>query len=267
MKFGALQIEVKGGDPTGNLERAERAIETAVDRGADLLSLPELWSVGYFATEAYERLAEPLSGPTLDRIGTLADRHDVAIVAGSIIEDLEQTAGETPAESGLANTAVLFDESGARQAIYRKHHLFGYESREQELLTPGDSLGIAEIGGLTVGLTTCYDLRFPELYRRLQEEGVTLVVVPSAWPYPRIEHWTTLTRARAVENLTYLAGVNGVGRAGGQALIGRSRVIGPWGTIRGSAGTEPDTLLVDLNPKRVQTVRDRFPALEDRRDM
>ncbi|MFB6110428.1 MAG: carbon-nitrogen family hydrolase [Halodesulfurarchaeum sp.] len=265
MKLSLLQVRIEGGDRAANRERIEDAIESAAADGADLLALPELWNVGFFASEHYEAAAEPLSGPTFDRMAELAADHEVAIVAGSIIEDLAETRGATPAETGLANTSVVFGPDGRRLATYRKRHLFGYESAEAELLTPGDSLGVAEIGGFTVGITTCYDLRFPELYRELLDAGVTLVVVPSAWPYPRIEHWTTLIRARAVENLFYVAGVNGVGPAGGDAgLIGRSRVVDPWGTAVSAGGTGAETVDAVIDPKRVTDVRERFPALRDR---
>lgn len=265
MNIGLLQFRIEGGDRTGNWNRARTAIQDAASRGADLLVLPELWNVGYFATETYEQAAEPLSGPTISQIQDLATALDVTILAGSIIEDLEATAGETPAETGLANTSVLIDASGTRRATYRKHHLFGYKSAEADRLTPGERLETATIGAFTVGITTCYDLRFPELYRELLDLGVTLVLVPSAWPYPRVEHWKTLTEARALENLFYLAAVNGTGPAGGDGLIGRSRVVDPWGVPVQVAGPDEDTLIVDVDADRVRTVREEFPALTDRR--
>jgi Predicted amidohydrolase len=265
MKLSLLQIRIAGEDPSRNQKRAENAIESAAADGADLIALPELWNVGYFASDQYEAAAEPLSGPTFDRISRLAAENEVSIVAGSIIEDLAKTRGETPAKSGLANTSVVFGPHGDRLTTYRKRHLFGYNSAESALLTPGETLGIAEIDGFTVGITTCYDLRFPELYRDLVDKGVTLVVVPSAWPYPRVEHWKTLTRARAVENLLFVAGVNGVGSAGGEAgLIGRSRVLDPWGTTVSTGGTEPELVDAEIDPNRVTAVRERFPALRDR---
>ncbi|MFW6458623.1 MAG: carbon-nitrogen family hydrolase [Halodesulfurarchaeum sp.] len=265
MKLGLLQIRIEAGDRSGNLDRTRKAIREAVDRNADLLVLPELWNVGYFDFDAYGTRAEGLDGPTLSQIGDLAAEYGVSILAGSIVEDLEETDVATPAPTGLSNTSVLFDPAGTRQLVYRKHHLFGYESAESELLTPGDRLETASVGGFTVGVTTCYDLRFPGLYRELVDRGVTLVLVPSAWPYPRIEHWTTLTRARAIENQFFVAAVNGAGQAGGPGLIGRSRIIDPWGTVVRAMGADPETATVSIEPETVSAVRDRFPALEDRR--
>ncbi|MXR42062.1 carbon-nitrogen family hydrolase [Halobaculum sp. WSA2] len=274
MRLALAQIEVRAADRDGNLDRALAAIADAADRGADLVALPELWNVGYFAFEAYERGAEPLSGPTLTRLAEAATDHDVALLAGSIVEDLAESAAageDVPADGGLANTAVLFDSDGDRRAVYRKHHLFGYESAETRLLTPGEALPVVDLSGVRIGVTTCYDLRFPEQFRALAdggdgETGVDLVLVPSAWPYPRVEHWRTLSRARAIENLAYVATVNGSGSFEDAELLGRSTVYDPWGTTLASAGDEPALVSADIEPDRVERVREEFPALRDRRD-
>ena len=265
MKVGALQMAIEAGAVAKNRERALDGIDRAAARGVDLLVLPELWNVGFFAFETYEAAAEPLDGETLSTLRDAAAEGDMALLAGSIVEDLAQSPGDTPAEEGLANASVLFDRDGTRLAVYRKQHLFGYESEESRRLTPGETLGIATLGGYTVGITTCYDLRFPALYMDLLDAGVDLLLVPSAWPYPRVEHWRLLTRARAVENLSYLVAVNGVGDFGDAALIGRSAIIDPWGTARASTGDEPDLLVSDIAPERVESVREEFPALRDRR--
>ncbi len=266
MKLGLIQLEIDGGDVEGNLRRAKEGIERAADAAVDLVALPELWNVGFFAFDRYEDAAEPLGGETLSEIAETAATHDMGVLAGSIVEDLAETTGETPAATGLANTSVLFGRDGSRIAVYRKHHLFGYESQESRLLTAGESLGVGTFEGFTVGMTTCYDLRFPSLYQSLLEAGVTLLLVPSAWPYPRVEHWKTLTRARAIENLSYLAAVNGVGSFGDAALLGRSAVLDPWGTPLASSGDEADLLVAEIDPVRVEAVRQEFPALRDRRN-
>ncbi len=267
-RLALAQIGIEGGDVAGNRRRAIEAVERAADRGADLVALPELFTAGYFAFDRYEEAAEGLEGETLTRIGDLAADRGVAVLAGTIVEDLAATAAagiETPADEGLANAAVLFDSDGQRRLVYRKHHLFGYESAESELLVPGERLETAEIGPFTVGVTTCYDLRFPGLYRRLVDAGATLVVVPSAWPYPRLDHWRTLSRARAIENQWYLAAANGSGSFGGERLVGESTVYDPWGTPVASSGDEPTIVVADVEPARVEEVRGEFPALADRR--
>ncbi|MFB6074007.1 MAG: carbon-nitrogen family hydrolase [Haloarculaceae archaeon] len=268
MRVALAQITVEGGDVAGNRERALDAVDRAADAGADLVVLPEAFTAGYFAFDVYQRAAESIEGPTLSALREAARERGIAVLAGSVIEDLASSnaAGHaTPAEGGLANTAVLFDADGERRLVYRKHHLFGYESAETDLLEPGERLPVADIGGFTVGVTTCYDLRFPELYRRLVERGVTLFLVPSAWPYPRVEHWSLLPRARAVENLAYVAAVNGVGAFEEAELLGRSRAYDPWGTTLVGAGQDPGVVTADMDPERVERVREEFPALRDRR--
>ncbi|MDL5363619.1 carbon-nitrogen family hydrolase [Halalkalicoccus sp. NIPERK01] len=268
MKLALAQLGIDHGDVETNVERAVDAIEEAAARDVDLVCLPEIFNVGYFAFDRYPRAAEGLSGPTLSRISAAAAEHGINVLAGTIVEDLaETTDAPTPADEGLANTAVLFDRSGDRRAIYRKHHLFGYESAEAELLVPGEdpASGICEVEGFTAAITTCYDLRFPELYRELAANDVSLVLVPSAWPYPRVEHWTTLSRARAIENQCYVATINGSSEHEGTRLLGRSTVFDPWGTTLASAADDPALVVSEIDPGRVERVREEFPALRDRR--
>jgi predicted amidohydrolase len=266
VRLALAQLDIEAGAVETNRERAEAAIAEAADRGADLVALPEIFTVGYFSFDTYERAAEPVEGPTLARIADAAREHDVGVLAGSIVEDLAETESvETPADEGLANTSVLFDREGERLAVYRKHHLFGYESAEARMLVPGETLGIAEFEGATVGMTTCYDLRFPELYRSIAEAGADLVLVPSAWPYPRVEHWKLLPRARAVENQLFVATINGSGDFEDASLLGRSTVYDPWGTTLASTGDDPDLVVTDVDLDRVEGVREEFPAWRDRR--
>jgi predicted amidohydrolase len=269
MRIALAQLDQEAGDVTGNLDRATTAVADAADRGVDLVVLPELFTVGYFAFDAYDRAAEGLDGPVFARLSDLAADHGVGLVAGSHVEDLAASAAagaDVPASEGLANTCVFYDREGTGRGVYRKHHLFGYGSAGTELFTPGETLPTVEFEGVTVGMTTCYDLRFPELYRRLVDRGVTLVCVPSAWPYPRVEHWETLGRARAIENLTYVAATNGAATFDDATLLGRSTVYDPWGTAIASAGDDPTLVVGDVDSGRVAAVREEFPALRDRRD-
>ncbi len=268
MRVACIQLDVEGGAVAANVDRAIDRVRTAAADGADLVVLPELFDVGYFAFDAYGRAAESVAGDRLRRFAETAAAADVAVLAGTVVEDLAASTADgvdTPATSGLANTAVLFDAAGDRRLVYRKHHLFGYGSEETERMVPGDRVPVVDVAGVTVGVTTCYDLRFPELYRRLVDDGVECVLVPSAWPYPRVEHWRTLGRARAIENLAYVAAVNGTGTFGDEALCGRSAVYDPWGTTLAAAGSDPTTVTAEVDPDRVAAVRREFPALRDRR--
>lgn len=268
MKLALAQLEVEAAAVDDNLDRAADAVARAADRGADLVALPELFTVGFFAFDSYARTAEGLDGDVQARLSRLAADHGVGLLAGSFVEDLGESAAaghDTPSSDGLANTAVFYDRDGDRRGVYRKHHLFGYDSAETELLTPGEALPTVEFEGFTVATTTCYDLRFPELYRELADVGATLVLVPSAWPYPRVEHWLTLPRARAIENLCYVATVNGVGEFEDATLLGRSTVFDPWGTTLAGSADDPALVTAELDPDRVAEVREEFPALRDRR--
>jgi len=264
MRLALAQLEIEHAAVDANVERAVAAVREAADRGADLVCLPELFNVGFFAFDSYQRAAEPLDGETLTAVREAAVDEGVAMLAGSIVEDLSETDGG-PADEGLANTTVLFDADGDRRLVYRKHHLFGYESAEDDLLTAGEAVPTTDLLGFTVAATTCYDLRFPELYRGLADDGVDLVLVPSAWPYPRVEHWKLLPQARAVENLAYVAAVNGSASFPDADLVGRSTVYDPWGTTLASTGDDPDIVFADLDSDRPAEVREEFPALRDRR--
>ncbi len=268
MRVALAQMQVEPADVETNRQRAVEAIGRAAADGADLVVLPELFTVGYFAFDAYARTAEGLEGETLSELAAVAADESVAILAGSIVEDLTQSAEagrDVPTDSGLANTAVFIGRDGTQRAVYRKHHLFGYGSEETDRLVPGESLPTVQFEGFTVGVTTCYDLRFPELYRELLDAGVTMTLVPSAWPYPRVEHWRVLPRARAVENHMYVLAANGVGAFDSSTLLGRSTVYDPWGTPLASANDDPALVTATVDPETVETVREEFPTLGDRR--
>ena len=270
MQLAVVQLEITPDEPETNLSRARKAVERAAENGADLVVLPEQFVVGFFAFDAYTTHAAGLDDALFDRLAKLASDNSVGLVAGSTVEDLAASAAAgyaVPADEGYANTAVCFGRDGEIRGVYRKHHLFGYDSTEAELLVAGDSLAVVDFEGVSVGMTTCYDLRFPELYRELVDRGAELIVVPSAWPYPRIEHWKTLGRARAIENLCYVATANGSAAfpEAEARLCGRSTVYDPWGTTLASSGDEPTQLCVEIDPQRVASVRSMFPALDDRR--
>ena len=269
MRVVCAQLEIVGSDLGGNVDRAAGAIEAAADDGADLVVLPELFTVGFFSIDAFARRAESLAGPTLTRLAAAAADRGVALLAGTFVEDLEATADETdaavPETDGLANTAVLFDADGDRRAVLRRFDLPGYSTGAGSPV--GESPGVAtlEFGeeSVTVGVTTATDLGFPTVYRDLAERGCELVCVPAAWPYPRVEHWTVLGRARAIENGYYLAAANGSGEYEEATLLGRSAVYDPRGTPLASAGDDPALVRATIDPARVERTRASLPSLHD----
>jgi predicted amidohydrolase len=222
---------------------------------ADLIVLPELWHVGYFDFDSYAGRAEPLDGRTVTSLCGAAVELGSYIHGGSIVE--------RSADGRLYNTSVLISPDGKVVHTYRKVHLFGYRSREVELLTPGTDVGAVDTELGRIAMTTCYDLRFPELFRSL--EGAEIVLVASAWPVDRIEHWRLLTRARALENLSYLIACNAAGVDNGVTLGGRSVVVDPWGDVVAEAGDGDEILNADVDVPRAAKLRAEFPWVEDRR--
>lgn len=226
-------------------------------RDADLLVLPEMWTAGYFSFDEYPARAEPFEGPTLGLARTWATELRLTVHLGSFVE--------VDAEGRLHNTSVVVGPDGTVQNIYRKVHLFGYGSRESELLTAGDSVATSDVGGQRTGITTCYDLRFPELYRGLVDVGAEQVIVCAAWPAARLEHWRLFTSVRAVEQQVNLVACNAVGEQKGVALAGHSRIVAPTGEVLAEAGTDEGFTFADLDPDLPRTFRAEFPALADRR--
>ncbi|MCK9899911.1 carbon-nitrogen family hydrolase [Frankia sp. Cpl3] len=241
----------------GRVARVLGQLRALDPRETDLVVLPELWATGYFNFDRYEEQAQPLDGPTVGALREVAAERGLHLVAGSFVE-------RTP-DGALCNTTALLGPDGAVLGTYRKIHLFGYESAEAKLLTAGDEVRVVPTGLGTVGLATCYDLRFPELFRLLVDGGAELVVVVSAWPLARLEHWELLVRARVVENQVFLIACNVAGSQAGTAMAGTSLVVGPWGEVLARGDTEPAVLRAVLDPARLSAVRAEFPVLTHRR--
>lgn len=223
---------------------------------ADLIVLPELWAAGYFAFGDYEREAEPMDGPTVKQLAELARETGSYLHVGSFVERLP--------DGRLRNTACLLDPSGTVVHGYSKIHVFGYESDEARLLRPGHRVSAVRTPFGKVAATTCYDLRFPELWRCLVDVGAQVVIVPAAWPAARLEHWKLFTSVRAVEEQVLLVACNATGTQAGVELAGHSRVVDPWGTVLAEAGTAEGITWCEVDPAVVPNVRAQFPVLADR---
>lgn len=259
VQVAAVQVSVSDAEePTA---RVERVVGWLADQlgggGADLVVLPELWGPGAFHLERILAAAEPLDGPFGAAMSDLAVRLGAVLHAGSFPE---------VHDDGVSNTSIVFAPDGSRLAIYRKIHLFGFDSGEAAALAGGDAHEIALTPLGDSGLATCYDLRFPELFRRLTESGAHSFLVPAGWPLARIRHWEVLATARAIENQAVVVACNAVGESGGVALGGTSLVVSATGEelARGSVDCE-EVLTVDLDPAIVSRWREEFPALRDRR--
>ena len=251
-------------------ERVERVStlvrEVADEHQPDLVVLPELWGPTGFDYRRWEGLAEPLDGPWVSAMTALAADAGVTLHAGSFIERLPEAGSDGRT---LANTSVLVTAEGGRTA-YRKIHRFGFGSGEPKLLEAGTEIVTAEIPSgagepITVGLSTCYDLRFPELYRQQLDAGATVFVVPAAWPAARVAHWTLLGRARAVEDQTFVIQCNTAGTHARTQMGGHSQVVAPTGEVLAEAGSDEEVLVVDIDLAVVASTREGFPVLGDRR--
>lgn len=257
MRISAIQLHVADDETAADrLTAVRRAVADEAARGADLVVLPEMWAVGYFAFGGYSAAGEPLDGPLASALSQVAAAAGVHLAAGSIVE----RDGDK-----LHNTTLLFDRAGSLSATYRKIHLFGYGSQEHQILTAGAEIVVVDVDGLAIGLSTCYDLRFPELYRRMVGAGAELFAVVAGWPFPRLDAWRCLSRARAIENQAAFIGCNAAGTQGGSRFAGASIAFNAWGTPMGELDDRPGVLQVDIDPAAIRAARADFPALADRR--
>jgi len=238
--------------------RVAEMVRSAAD--ADLVVLPELWDVGYFAFDRYAASAQDVDGPTVRMLAEVAREIGAAIHVGSIVE--RAPGGR------LRNTAVLLDRQGRVGLTSSKVHVFGHESLEADLLEPGTGAPVTRTDLGATASTTCYDLRFPELWRTLVDNGAETVVVPAAWPAARREHWRLFTSARAAEEQILVVACNAVGVQDGIGgpveLGGTSRIVDPWGVVLAEAGTEEGVTLCEVDPGVVARTRAAFPVLRDR---
>ena len=254
MRVSLIQMPAEGSAASSDPVHFVRGWIKAAE-GSDLIVLPEMWHPGYFAFDGYAKAAEDTT-TIWAALSETAAEVGACLHAGSLVE----------ADGGrLYNTSVLFGPDGTELARYRKMHLFGFDSQEQRLLSPGDSTVVADTPLGRLGMAVCYDLRFPELFRRMTELGAVGFIVASAWPHPRVEAWNTLLRARAIENQAFVFACNGAGATGrGSVLCGRSAVIDPWGVTVASLGDDPGYASAPVQITDAANARSRFPALADR---
>jgi predicted amidohydrolase len=248
------QMDIVLGKPDQNESAARALAAQAASRGADLLLLPELWPTGY-DLERIDDHAAPLDTGHFALMAGLA-RAQGLYVAGTA---LEANPGGKP-----FNTAALYGPDGARVGTYRKVHLWA-PLGEVEYMTPGDALPVFDLPWGRTTLAICYDLRFPELWRRYADAGAQLVLISSEWPVRRVEHWRLLLRARAVENQFFVVGCNRSGAGADGEFGGHSAAVDPWARVLVEAGPEPGLFVTTLDLDQVARARRLFPFLADRR--
>jgi predicted amidohydrolase len=248
-----------------NLAAAEHWVGEAAQRGASLVGLPE--NFAFLRSEGQE-VPDPqsLDGPWVARMAELARRHEVHLLLGSLPERI-------PGERRIFNTSVLLGPDGERLGAYRKIHLFdidipGMESlKESKAVAPGSELVVVPTPLARLGLSICYDLRFPELYRALTASGAQVLAVPSAFTdRTGKDHWEVLLRARAIENLAYVLAPAQVGVHGqGRASHGHAMIVDPWGSVLAQVPDGEGVALAEIDPGRQERLRRELPALAHRR--
>jgi len=260
----AIQLNA-GADTDGNIATADRLVRHAASLGAELVALPEKWTV-LGKREHMEAGAQSLDGPAISWARAIARELGIDLLAGSMFERAPER------EKGF-NTSVHIGPDGELKSIYRKIHLFDVEVdgavyAESSTEDPGDEIVVTELAdGVKLGMSVCYDLRFPELYRILALRGAEVLAVPSAFTLPTTrDHWEVLVRARAIENQCFVIAPNQIGNHPGNLRSGgRSLIVDPWGLVLASAPDIETAIVAELDFSVLRDVRKRLPSLARRR--
>ena len=254
MKVSCLQMKMELGNPSENFLHAKQMIRRAVKEHPDVLVLPETWNTGFFPKTGLAELSSHDLAEVKEHIGGLAMEYGVNIVAGSVSN---LRGGK------IFNTAAVFDRKGACIAEYDKTHLFT-PMGEDGFYTRGDHLCVFSLDGIKCGVIICYDLRFPELTRRLSLDGIEMLFVVSQWPRERIAHLRCLTAARAIENQIFVVNCNSCSAADSTVYGGTSAVIDPLGRTLALAEETEEILSAECDMNLAEKIRDSIPVFRDR---
>jgi len=257
MKIAAAQISCSLGDPETNLLKVRNFSRQAKEAGAELIVFPEMTDTGY-SMQVIQNLAASWTSGFVPGLQETAKDLSIAIVSGVSERD----------GSCIYNTQVFVDAQGNIAAKYRKTHLYAVAPvEEQRCFAPGDTFESFALGGLHFGFSICYDLRFPEMYRKLATaQKVGAFIVSSAWPFPRLEHFRTLAMARAIENQSYVIASNRVGKDDDLWFCGSSAIVDPRGVVIAAASADREELIqADLSKDLVISVRSRVESFAHRR--
>lgn len=265
--IACVQFTAVDGEKEATVAKALRLIERAAQGGAKLIVLPEVWTgLGYSTPTAYKEIAEPIPGPTTDRLAALARRYGCHIVGSTY---------ETARGGVMHNTATLIGPDGNIVGLYRKTHLFDAPKRkdikpgmqESDKVRAGDELPVFETSIGRIGVSVCSDLRFPEIYRVMALKGAEIIVCASAFLSPRFDHWEFFLRARACENQVFVAASGQVGTEpkSGIGFVGRSMIVDPWGTIVATASDTETVVASTVDLDLIDTVKGWYPLMDQRR--
>jgi len=253
VNISLAQFAVKAGDPRTNWTTVQELTAEAERRGSEIIVLPELWENGYALDRAKE-VASTLSTGLFAQVAALA-RNSNIFIFGSMLEKRGV---------GVYNSTAVFSPRQGVLGAYRKIHLFA-PLNEPAYISPGEAPLTVDLPWGRTSFAICYDLRFPELFRRYSSEGTKVLILPAEWPHPRLNHWRTLLQARAIENQMYIIACNRVGESLDTTFCGHSMIVDPWGDILIEAGEDETMLTLKIDTDKVDEVRARLPVLGDRR--
>ncbi|KAF0151473.1 MAG: nitrilase/cyanide hydratase and apolipoprotein N-acyltransferase [Ignavibacteria bacterium] len=249
MKIGLVQLAIEWENPPANIEKINKLV-SSLEEKPDLLIFPELTLTGF--TMNSSQFAEEIDGASTQYFMSLSDRLKTNILCGVIERDAKE----------IYNSMIHFNENGLLMARYRKIHPFSFAGEDKNY-TASNELVVTEINHLKIGLSICYDLRFPELFRLYAKKDVGLLINIANWPVPRIEHWQTLLKARAIENQCFVIGVNRTGTDPKNYYNGNSVICNPAGKELISIGGEEKIIVQEININEVSETRDSLPFLKD----
>lgn len=255
MKISAIQLDLAFDDPLQNEKKIKNEIEKTMEKyHPDTIVLPEMWNVSFFP-DNIQTNADKDGKRTKAFLSHLSEKYRVNIVGGTVA---------TVYEEKYYNTSYQFDREGNLIHTYHKVHLFS-PSEEHNKFTAGNQLGIFELDGVKVGIATCYDLRFVEWIRLLALSEIEILFIPAAWPNPRVSHWETLLKARAIENQLFVVGVNSVGTTDKLTFCGHSLIVDPAGEVLASSNDNETILNATLDLEKRKTIKEQINVFKDRR--
>lgn len=256
-KIVSIQADIKLSEVQTNQNNILKLLELAKKKhDPDIIILPETWNVGFFPENVSDLADEANQSKCIQIITDWARENQVNVVAGSIA--LKEN-------NDVRNRAFVINRNGEIVTFYDKIHLFS-PGDEDNFFESGSKYTTFELDGITCGIIICYDLRFPELSRKLAIEGAQILFVPAEWPYPRLEHWKTLSQARAIENQMFVITCNGVGTAGDLKFCGHSSIIDPFGVVLSQGKDDEQLIFGEIDINKVSEAREKIPVFRDRKE-
>lgn len=255
MKISVIQMNMRANDTEYNFARAEELLKRAA-KSSDAVILPETWNTGFFPKNNIRSLADKNASRTKELFSRISGEYKTAVIGGSVTEEKD---------GRIYNTCYIFNKAGECISSYSKTHLFSYMD-EDSFYEKGDRTALFEINGIKAGVLICYDLRFPELARKLAVSGAEILFVPCQWPARRVELMKTLIKGRAAENQMFAVLCNSSGEYGETVYGGHSLIADPLGEIIGEAGEKEEILSLEIDTEKVKALRHEFKVFSDIRE-